>query len=143
MVAIWNGFKTVTDNETAWRVSFLVPAVIVFLVAIGQVFLADDCPKGNYKELQAHGAMTRKSSAESAKLVSVVLSPSFPLALKCVSPTTTASRFLDRASTVAQRDAPYEEIVIESYVYPGLCSHRSRFDVCPCTRYLTNRVTST
>ncbi|CAM9598541.1 unnamed protein product, partial [Ascophyllum nodosum] len=68
MVAIWNGFKTVTDNETAWRVSFLVPAVIVFLVAIGQVFLADDCPKGNYKELQAHGAMTRKSSAESAKL---------------------------------------------------------------------------
>ncbi|CAM9598190.1 unnamed protein product, partial [Ascophyllum nodosum] len=68
MVAIWNGFKTVTDSETAWRVSFLVPAVIVFLVAIGQVFLADDCPKGNYKELQAHGAMTRKSSAVSAKL---------------------------------------------------------------------------
>ena len=70
MVAIWNGFKTVTDKETAWRVSFIVPAVIVLLVAIGQLFLSDDCPKGNYKELEAHGAMERKPSGESAKIVS-------------------------------------------------------------------------
>lgn len=143
MVAIWNGFKNVTDSETAWRVSFLVPAVIVFIVAIGQIFLADDSPKGNYKELQAHGAMTRKSSAQSAKMVSVVLSPSFPFTLKCVSPTITTSSFLDGAPDVAQRDAPYEEIVIESYVYPGLSSHRPRYDVCRCTRYLTDRATST
>ncbi|CAB1103516.1 unnamed protein product [Ectocarpus sp. CCAP 1310/34] len=67
MVGIWNGFKTSYDSETAWRLSFLVPAAIVFCVAIGQVFLADDCPKGNYKELEAHGAMTRKSSAVSFK----------------------------------------------------------------------------
>lgn len=65
MVGIWNGFKTGYDSETAWRLSFLVPASIVLLVAIGQIFLADDCPKGNYKELEAHGAMTRKSSSES------------------------------------------------------------------------------
>eukprot|EP00752_Nemacystus_decipiens_P012572 g11133.t1 len=65
MVAIWNAFKTGYDSETAWRLSFLVPAAIVFCVAIGQLFLADDCPKGNYKELEAHGAMTRKSSAVS------------------------------------------------------------------------------
>ncbi|CAN0182216.1 unnamed protein product [Ectocarpus sp. 4 AP-2014] len=67
MVGIWNAFKTSYDSETAWRLSFLVPAAIVFCVAIGQVFLADDCPKGNYKELEAHGAMTRKSSAVSFK----------------------------------------------------------------------------
>ncbi|CAM9297227.1 unnamed protein product [Ectocarpus sp. 6 AP-2014] len=67
MVGIWNAFKTNYDSETAWRLSFLVPAAIVFFVAIGQVFLADDCPKGNYKELEAHGAMTRKSSAVSFK----------------------------------------------------------------------------
>ncbi|CAM9960321.1 unnamed protein product, partial [Ectocarpus sp. 12 AP-2014] len=67
MVGIWNVFKTSYDSETAWRLSFLVPAAIVFCVAIGQVFLADDCPKGNYKELEAHGAMTRKSSAVSFK----------------------------------------------------------------------------
>ncbi|CAN0512653.1 unnamed protein product, partial [Ectocarpus sp. 12 AP-2014] len=65
MVGIWNAFKTGYDSETAWRLSFLVPAAIVFCVAVGQLFLADDCPKGNYKELEAHGAMTRKSSAVS------------------------------------------------------------------------------
>ena len=69
MVAVWNAFKTKYDSETAWRLSFLVPAAIVFCVAIGQLFLADDCPKGNYKELEAHGAMTRKSSAVSFKKV--------------------------------------------------------------------------
>ncbi|CAN0423007.1 unnamed protein product, partial [Ectocarpus sp. 13 AM-2016] len=40
---------------------------IVFCVAVGQLFLADDSPKGNYKELEEHGAMTRKSSAVSFK----------------------------------------------------------------------------
>lgn len=65
MVAIWNLFKTGYDNETAWRLSFLIPAAIVFCVAIGQIFLADDCPKGNYKELENHGVMARKSSSES------------------------------------------------------------------------------
>lgn len=69
MVGIWNGFMTVTDKETAWRVSFIVPAVVVLLVALGQLFLADDCPRGNYKELEAHGAMTRKSSGQSFEKV--------------------------------------------------------------------------
>jgi len=71
MVGIWNGFRTVTDDETAWRVSFIVPAVIVLLVALGQLFFSDDCPKGNYKELEAHGAMVRKPSNEVAKIVRV------------------------------------------------------------------------
>lgn len=69
MVGIWNAFQTGYDSETAWRLSFLVPASIVLLVAIGQIFLADDCPRGNYKELERHGAMTRKSSSESFKKV--------------------------------------------------------------------------
>lgn len=69
MVAIWNGFKRSYSSETAWRLSFLVPAAIVFLVAVGQLFLADDSPKGNYKELEAHGVMARKSSAVSFQKV--------------------------------------------------------------------------
>ncbi|CAN0586136.1 unnamed protein product, partial [Laminaria digitata] len=51
MVAIWKLFQLGYDSETAWRLSFIVPATIVLCVAIGQLFLADDCPKGNYKEL--------------------------------------------------------------------------------------------
>ncbi|CAN0392337.1 unnamed protein product, partial [Discosporangium mesarthrocarpum] len=47
MVGIWAAFKTGYDKETAWRLSFTVPAAIVLVVAFGQAFLADDCPKGN------------------------------------------------------------------------------------------------
>ena len=46
----------------------MVPAVIVLLEALGKLFLSDDYPKGNYKELEAHGAMVRKPSNEVAKL---------------------------------------------------------------------------
>ncbi|CAN0284229.1 unnamed protein product [Discosporangium mesarthrocarpum] len=67
MVGIWAAFKTAYDKETAWRLSFIVPAAIVLVVAFGQAFLADDCPKGNYKELIAHNVMMRKSSATSFK----------------------------------------------------------------------------
>lgn len=69
MVAIWNMFKTSYSSETAWRLSFIIPAAIVFVVAIGQLFLADDCPKGNYKDLIRHGSMARKSSATSFRKV--------------------------------------------------------------------------
>ncbi|CAM9357705.1 unnamed protein product, partial [Hapterophycus canaliculatus] len=71
MVGIWKAFQISYSKETSWRLSFLVPAAIVLLVALGQLFLADDCPKGNYKELEAHGAMIRKSSAVSFKKVLV------------------------------------------------------------------------
>lgn len=69
MIGVWIAFKTKYTSETSWRLSFLVPAAIVFVVAISQLFLADDCPKGNYKELQAHSAMTRKSSTAAFKKV--------------------------------------------------------------------------
>lgn len=69
MVGIWKAFQVSYSSETSWRLSFIVPATIVLCVAIGQLFLADDCPKGNYKELEAHGAMTRKSSAVSFRKV--------------------------------------------------------------------------
>lgn len=69
MIAIWNALQTNYTSETSWRLSFLVPAAIVFVVAIGQLFLADDCPKGNYKELEAHGGMRRKSTADSVRKV--------------------------------------------------------------------------
>lgn len=70
MVGIWNAFKTSYSSETAWRLSFIVPAAIVICVAIGQLLLADDCPKGNYAELIKRGTMTRKSSSTSFRKVS-------------------------------------------------------------------------
>lgn len=69
MVGVWSAFKTGYDSETAWRLSFIVPASIVLLVSIAQLYLSDDCPKGNYKELEANKAMERKSSTESFKKV--------------------------------------------------------------------------
>lgn len=69
MVGIWSAFKTGYDSETAWRLSFLVPASIVLLVSIGQLYLSDDCPKGNYKELEQHGALDRKKPVEAFKKV--------------------------------------------------------------------------
>lgn len=69
MIGIWNAFKVSYSSETAWRLSFIIPAAIVVCVAVGQLFLADDCPKGNYKELERNGAMIRKSSTASFKKV--------------------------------------------------------------------------
>mmetsp|Transcript_15729 Transcript_15729/g.23421 ORF Transcript_15729/g.23421 Transcript_15729/m.23421 type:complete len:462 (+) Transcript_15729:70-1455(+) len=68
MTALWNGFKTLTDSETAWRISFVVPATIVLLCSIAVLLIAEDCPKGDIKELVQHGAMVRKSSAKSASI---------------------------------------------------------------------------
>ena len=67
MVSVWKLFKQKYSSETSWRLSFIVPATIVLFVAIGQLFLTDDCPKGNYKELEEYGSRKRKSSSESFK----------------------------------------------------------------------------
>lgn len=69
MVVLWKAFQTKYDSETSWRLSFIVPGAIVLVVAIGQFFLSDDCPKGNYSQLERHRAMSRKSSAASFKKV--------------------------------------------------------------------------
>jgi NNP family nitrate/nitrite transporter-like MFS transporter len=68
MTALWTGFKQSMDSEKAWRVSFVVPASIVVLCSFATLFLADDSPKGNFKDLINHGVMIRKSSKKSAEL---------------------------------------------------------------------------
>ncbi|KAG5176208.1 nitrate high affinity transporter [Tribonema minus] len=67
MVGLYEGYKQVTDPETAWRVSFIVPAAVVMMCAFAVFLLADDCPKGNYNELIKHNSMVRKSSKKSAE----------------------------------------------------------------------------
>lgn len=42
-------------NSTGWRVSMIVPAVLMVVVGIMYWKLTQDCPQGNYKELLAKG----------------------------------------------------------------------------------------
>ncbi|CAM9914228.1 unnamed protein product [Heterosigma akashiwo] len=57
MIGVYNAFKASADSEMAWRASFVIPAIVIFLVGISCAVNTKDCPKGNYKELQATGAM--------------------------------------------------------------------------------------
>ncbi|KAG5190448.1 nitrate high affinity transporter [Tribonema minus] len=66
MVLIWSGLKQGLPHETAWRVSFIFPAAFVLIMSVVVLTRCDDSPKGQYKELIAHGAMVRKSSAKAA-----------------------------------------------------------------------------
>ncbi|CAM9153005.1 unnamed protein product [Phaeothamnion confervicola] len=68
MIAIWNMFQNAGYNaEEAWRRSFYIPASIVLVTAVMTYFLAEDSPKGNYKELYKHGSVVRRSSVKSAQ----------------------------------------------------------------------------
>ena len=61
MVGVWNRFRTGIDDEKAWRLSFIVPAVLTCGTGIGMYFFSDDSPKGNFKELTQRGTMKRRS----------------------------------------------------------------------------------
>jgi len=67
MVWLWKALTKIHSKETAWRVSFLIPASATLLVGLVSWMLADDTPKGNYNELIRRGALTRKSSSKSLK----------------------------------------------------------------------------
>jgi MFS transporter, NNP family, nitrate/nitrite transporter len=43
------------SGETAWRTVCIVPASAAFIVGVVTYFVSDDSPKGNYRELKAHG----------------------------------------------------------------------------------------
>ena len=56
------------SSEKAWRISFVFPSAVVMMLSFSILLLCDDCPKGQFKELVAHGSMVRKSSKKSASL---------------------------------------------------------------------------
>ena len=59
-------FKTIWgDSETAWRTVCVVPAVVAFCTGIMVYFYSDDAPKGNYRELKAHGVFPNVTVAKS------------------------------------------------------------------------------
>ena len=58
--------QTPEDAATmAWRTVCIVPAVIAFATGLTILFISDDAPKGNYKELKLYGAMPEVSAAAS------------------------------------------------------------------------------
>jgi NNP family nitrate/nitrite transporter-like MFS transporter len=60
-------FKMIFDGdaEKAWRTVSIVPAVVAFATGAAILFITDDAPKGNYKDLKKHGTMPEVSAAAS------------------------------------------------------------------------------
>jgi len=53
------GFST----ATSWRLSMFVVGVLCALVGVAYYFLTQDTPEGNFRDLQAAGKLSRKSSS--------------------------------------------------------------------------------
>lgn len=58
-------FKTGMSTSIAWRTVSIVPAVVGFVFGILIIFISDDAPKGNYKEMKRNGTMPEISAAAS------------------------------------------------------------------------------
>jgi NNP family nitrate/nitrite transporter-like MFS transporter len=58
-------FKTGMSAESAWRSVCVVPAVVAFASGVAILFISDDAPKGNYKDLKRNGLMPEVSAAAS------------------------------------------------------------------------------
>jgi len=59
-VNLWGG-----DTSKAWRTVTIVPAVVAFITGMVIIKFAQDCPKGNYKDLKKSGEMAEISAAAS------------------------------------------------------------------------------
>jgi MFS transporter, NNP family, nitrate/nitrite transporter len=53
------------DAEKAWRFVCVVPAIVAFSTGVAILYISDDAPKGNYKDLKMHGNMPEISAAAS------------------------------------------------------------------------------
>ena len=58
-------FKTGMSAEMAWRTVCIVPACVGLTVGITILFISDDAPKGNYKEMKKNGVMAEVSAGAS------------------------------------------------------------------------------
>jgi len=67
MVAVYSAMKASFDGEMAWRASFLIPALVIFLAGVSMAIFGQDCPKGQYKTLQATGQMATTNPGSAFK----------------------------------------------------------------------------
>ena len=58
-------FKLGMSAEMAWRTVCIVPAVVGLAVGVSILFISDDAPKGNYKEMKKNGTMPEVSASAS------------------------------------------------------------------------------
>jgi len=58
-------FKTGMSAEMAWRTVSIVPACVGMATGIIILFISDDAPKGNYKDMKKNGTMAEVSAANS------------------------------------------------------------------------------
>lgn len=59
--------KTISngDEDTAWRMSFIFPAILALFTALYFFQYSDDCPFGNYKDIKKAGLMKERSVLDS------------------------------------------------------------------------------
>jgi len=53
------------DSEKAWRTVCIIPAVVAALTSVVVVTTSEDCPDGNYKDMNKEGRMDEVSAAAS------------------------------------------------------------------------------
>lgn len=58
-------FKLGMSPEMAWRTVSLVPAAVGLTIGITILYISDDAPKGNYKEMKKNGTMAQVSASAS------------------------------------------------------------------------------
>jgi len=58
-------FKTRMSADLAWRTVSIIPACVAFVTGFTILFISDDCPQGNYKELKEKGVMQEVSASAS------------------------------------------------------------------------------
>jgi NNP family nitrate/nitrite transporter-like MFS transporter len=67
MPLLFAGFMSLGAGQwLGWRVSMIVPGVIMFITGIAYYFLTEDTADGDFKELRARGEMTGASAAKGA-----------------------------------------------------------------------------
>ncbi len=70
MVGVYSFMRTEAGvgQEDGWRLSFLVPAIITSLVALGIITISDDSPRGDLNYLYKEGILARRTATQSARL---------------------------------------------------------------------------
>jgi len=58
-------FKMFMTPEQAWRSVSVVPAIVAFATGVTILYISDDAPKGNYKEMKKNGTMPNVSASAS------------------------------------------------------------------------------
>ena len=66
-------FKTGMSADMAWRTVSLVPASIAFIAGLVTIFISEDAPRGNYREMKKNGTMAEVSATASFRTGAVNL----------------------------------------------------------------------